>query len=150
MAHDHASAQPPSERAARLYFDLVGEGGDPRVLDLLHPDVVVLLRKLGGRRTLRGKEEVASFLEELPERFPVYQSVAEEFSVVDDNRVIVEGRMRWMDNDRVLRDDSMIWALEFRDGLLYRSTPARSLSDAHAILAAGGHTADTGSRDRGR
>ena len=150
MANDHPGAQPPSERAARLYFELVSESGDPRVLDLLHPDVVLLLRKLGGRRTLRGKEEVARFLEELPERFPVYQAIAEEFRVVDDDRVVVEGRMRWMDDDRVLRDDSMIWALEFRDGLLYRSSPARSLSEAHAILVAGGRPAEEGAENGGR
>jgi ketosteroid isomerase-like protein len=150
MADDNAGAQSPSERAARLYFELVSESGDPRVLDLLHPDVVFHLRKLGGPRTLHGKEEVARFLEELPERFPVYQSFAEEFRVVDEDRVIVEGRMRWMDNDRVLRDDSVIWALEFRDGLLYRSTTARSLSEAHAVLAAGGQPVADGTRDRGR
>ena len=96
------------------------------------------------------KQEVARFLEELPERFPVYQAIAEEFSVVDDDRVVVEGRMRWMDDDRVLRDDSMIWALEFRDELLYRSSPARSLSEAHAILAAGGRPAEEEAKDGGR
>jgi hypothetical protein len=31
----------------------------------------------------------------------------------------------------------MIWALEFREGLLYRSTAARSVSEAQAILARG-------------
>jgi hypothetical protein len=30
----------------------------------------------------------------------------------------------------------MIWALEFRDGLLYRSTPAHSVVEAEALLAA--------------
>jgi hypothetical protein len=68
----------------------------------------------------------------------VYETAAEEFHAIDDERVVVEGRMRWMDHDRALRDDSMFCALEFRDGLLYRSTPARSSSEAHAILVAGG------------
>jgi ketosteroid isomerase-like protein len=136
MRGHQEAAEPPSERLARLYFELAGEGGDPKMLDVMHPDVEILLRKLGGPRTLRGKEEVADFLFDLHESFPMFQSVAEAFRVVDDERVIVEGRMRWMDDDRVLRDDSMIWALEFRDGLLFRSTSARSVAEAHAILAA--------------
>lgn len=109
------------------------------MLEIMHPDVEIVLRKLGGPRTLRGKHEVARFLDELPERFSVYESVAEEFRSVDDDRVVVEGRMRWMDDNRVLRDDSMIWALEFRDALLFRSTAARSVTEAQAILAAGPH-----------
>jgi hypothetical protein len=42
-----------------------------------------------------------------------------------------------MDDERVLRDDPMIWALQFRDGLLFRSLSARSVIEAQAILAAG-------------
>jgi ketosteroid isomerase-like protein len=138
MSDDAAvgAAQSASERLARLYFDLAGKGSDPGLLELLHVDVEIVLRKLGGPRTLRGKDEVTRFIaEELPELFPVYESSAEIFRVVDDERVIVEGRMRWMDEHRVLRDDPTIWALEFRDGLLFRSTSVRSLSEAHAILA---------------
>ena len=55
---------------------------------------------------------------------------------IDGERIVVEGRMRWMDEERVLRDDPMIWALEFRDGLLFRSTPAHSVLEAEALLAA--------------
>ncbi len=109
------------------------------MLDIMHPEIEVVLRKLGGPRTLRGKAEVAAFLDELPETFPVYQTVAEEFEPVDEDRVVVLGRMRWMDEERVLRDDSMIWALEFREELLFRSTPARSVNEAHAVLATGRH-----------
>jgi ketosteroid isomerase-like protein len=128
---------PASERLARQYFALAGEGGDPAMLAIMHPDVEIVLRKLGGPRTLRGRHEVEAFLDELPAKFSVYESVAEEFHAVDEHRVVVEGRMRWMDDDRVLRDDATYWALEFRDGLLYRSLPARSTSEAHALLAAG-------------
>jgi hypothetical protein len=30
----------------------------------------------------------------------------------------------------------MIWAIEFKDGLLYRSAPAQSVVEAEALLAA--------------
>ena len=39
-----------------------------------------------------------------------------------------------MDDERILRDDPMIWALEFRDGLLWRSTYAHSVLEAEALL----------------
>jgi hypothetical protein len=44
--------------------------------------------------------------------------------------------MRWMNEDRILRDDPVILALEFRDGLLFRSTPAQSVLEAQAMLSA--------------
>jgi ketosteroid isomerase-like protein len=135
MGEGQGSAEPPVVRLARRYFELAGDGADPGMLELVHPNVEIRIRKLGGRRTLRGKDEVAAFLEEVPTRFPVLESVAEEFKPVDEDRIVVEGRLRWMDEERVLRDDPMIWALEFRDGLLFRSTSVRSVSEAHAILA---------------
>jgi hypothetical protein len=52
--------------------------------------------------------------------------------------VVVEGRMRWIDEERILRDDPVIWALEFRDGLLVRSLTAQSVLEAQALLAGPG------------
>ncbi len=43
--------------------------------------------------------------------------------------------MRWIDDDRVIRDDPIVWALEFRDDLLLRLVPARSAIEAETILA---------------
>ena len=84
---------------------------------------------------LRGREQVAEFVDEISGRF--YESHPDVFRPLDDERSVVEGRMRWMDDERVLRDDPMIWALEFRDGLLYRSAPAQSVLEAEALLAGG-------------
>ena len=39
----------------------------------------------------------------------------ELYTPLDDDRVIVEGRLRWIDDERVIRDDPVVWALEFRD-----------------------------------
>jgi hypothetical protein len=36
-----------------------------------------------------------------------------------------------------MRDEARVWGLEFRDGLLLRSIPARSAVEAEALLAAG-------------
>ena len=58
------------------------------------------------------------------------------YQALDDDRIVVEGRMRWIDDDRVIRDDPVIWAMEFRDGLLARFVPARTLVEAETILGA--------------
>ena len=64
-----------------------------------------------------------------------HESHADVFRPFDDERIVVEGRMRWMDDERVLRDDPVVWALEFRDGLLWRSTPAVTVLEAETLLA---------------
>jgi ketosteroid isomerase-like protein len=121
-----------SERLAKRYFALFRRGEVDQMLELVHPDVVIVLKTSGD--VLRGRDEVAAFVDEIRGRF--YETHADVFRPLDDERVVVEGRMRWMDDERILRDDPMIWALEFRDGLLYRSTPAQSFLEAQALLAA--------------
>lgn len=123
-----------SERLARLCFEA---GRDPdfprRFKDLLHPEVAAALKTLGGE-WLHGREAVSELLDRRAEA-PVYEAVDERYHPLDDERVVVEGRLRWMDA-RTLRDDPVIWAIEFRDGLLYRSIAVRSLAEAEAVLAA--------------
>lgn len=61
------------------------------------------------------------------------------FTPLDENRVIVEGRVRWFDDENVLRDDSRFWALEFSAGLLLHSAPASSMVEAETLLSASRH-----------
>ena len=122
-----------SERLARRYFSLFRRGESARVLELVHPEVEIVLKTVRPGEVLRGREQVAEFVDEISGRFN--ESHPDVFRPLDDERIIVEGRMRWMDEERVLRDDPMIWALEFRDGLLYRSAPAQSVIEAEALLA---------------
>jgi hypothetical protein len=121
-----------SERLARRYFELFRHGETERLIELLHPEVEILLKTSRTGEVLRGREAVGTFLNEVAGRF--YESLPEVFRPLDDERVVVEGRMRWMDEERILRDDPMIWALEFRDGLLWRSTPAQTVLEAEAML----------------
>lgn len=122
-----------SERLARRYFSLYARGETERLLELVHPDVEIVLKSAGGE-VLRGRDAVAAWLGETASRF--HETHPDVYRPVDDERVVVEGRMRWMDEERVLRDDPVIFALEFRDGLLFRSTPAQSVLEAHALLSA--------------
>jgi hypothetical protein len=102
--------------------------------DLLHPDVEIVLKSSPTREILRGRDEVMAFVEgEVAGRF--HESHPDLFSPFDDERIVVEGRMRWMDDEHVLRDDPVIWALEFRDGQLWRSRPADTVLEAESLLA---------------
>jgi ketosteroid isomerase-like protein len=122
-----------SERLARRYFSLFQRGETARVLELVHPDVQIVLKSVRPGEVLRGREAVAEFVDDISGRF--YESQPDVFRPIDDERIVVEGRLRWMDEERVLRDDPMIWALEFRDGMLYRSAPAQSVVEAEALLS---------------
>lgn len=101
---------------------------------MVHPHVTLVLKAVEPGTTLRGRGELVQFLEkEFPRR--LWETVVHLCTPLDENRVVVEGRIRWMDDRRVLRDDRRIWAVEFRDGLLLRSIPALTVADAEAILA---------------
>lgn len=135
MPDDREAATPESERLARRYFDLIGARDVEQILGSVADDVELTIRTRGGL-VLRGRDELASFLDDVWEARSVYEPTAERVHAVGDERAIVEGRIRWMDDERVLRDDHIVWALEFHDGLLRRSVPARSVGEAQAILAA--------------
>lgn len=64
----------------------------------------------------------------------LYDAAVEVYMPVDADRVIAEGRLRWIDEERVIRDDPAVWALEFRDGLLLRFIAARTTLAAEAVL----------------
>jgi hypothetical protein len=103
-----------------------------KLLAMLHPDVEIVLKT--SPDVLRGREQVEAFVEnEIASPFNESHPVL--YRPLDDERIVVEGRLRSMDDRRVLRDDPMIWALEFRDGLLRRSMPAQTLLEAEALLA---------------
>jgi ketosteroid isomerase-like protein len=125
-----------SERLARRYFALFARGETDQLLELVHPDVQILVKTVRRGEVIRGREALRGYVEDLREMF--FESQADHFRPVDDARIVVEGRIRWMDEDRILRDDPMIWAIEFRDGLLYRSRPAHSVLEAETLLSVAG------------
>jgi len=94
-----------------------------------------VLRTTSGE-VVRGIDEVARFFRDVVAERPLYEVSVSEVRALDDRRVVVESRMRWMDDDRVLRDDPVVWALELEDGLLRRSTPVRTVTEAEALLSA--------------
>jgi ketosteroid isomerase-like protein len=123
-----------SERLARRYFALYARRETEKLLAMMHADVEIVLKSSRTGEVLRGRAAVAEYLDDTAGRF--HEASADVFRPLDDERVVVEGRMRWMDEERILRDDPVIWALEFRDGLVFRSAPAHSVLAAEALLAA--------------
>ena len=101
--------------------------------ELVHDDVE-LVSKVRPGTTVHGRADVIRFIE--AEVAPnLFEAASDVFSAIDDERVIVEGRLRWIDDERIIRDDPVIWAVEFRDGLLLRFVPARTMLEAEAVLA---------------
>jgi hypothetical protein len=100
----------------------------------MHPDIELVLKSTRPGDVLRGRAAVAAFAREQAEH--LFETTADVFEPLDETRIVVEGRMRWLDDQRVLRDDPVVWALEFSDSLLRRSTPAHSVIEAKVILAA--------------
>ncbi|HEU4972385.1 MAG TPA: nuclear transport factor 2 family protein, partial [Gaiellaceae bacterium] len=123
---------PSSELLARRWFAAVTRGAFDELAEFLHEDVE-LVSKIRAGAVVHGREDVRSFITEAVTP-NLYEATAEVYTPLDDERVIVEGRIRWIDEDRVIRDDPVVWALEFRDGLLLRFVAARTTLDAEAIL----------------
>jgi ketosteroid isomerase-like protein len=122
-----------SERLARRCFSLLARGEAEQIAELMHPEVEIVTTFLRPGEVLRGRDAVLGFVERARGHF--YEPHTDVFRPVDEDRIVVEGRIRWLDDDRILRDNPVIWAMEFRDGLLFRSAPAQSVLEAEALLA---------------
>ena len=121
-----------SERLARRWFATIQRGAYDELDELVHDDVE-LVSKVRPGTTVHGRSDVVRFIEE--EVAPnLFDASSEVFTPLDDQRVIVEGRLRWIDEERVIRDDPAIWAIEFRDELLLRFVATRTMLEAEAVL----------------
>ena len=125
---------PASERLARRWFELVEQGALDQLVEFVHPDVVIVSKVRTGL-VVEGREDFARFVEETLTR-SLYHAAADVYRPLDERCVVVEGRLRWIDDDQVMRDDPVTWALEFEDDLLVRFVPARTPLEAETILAA--------------
>ena len=131
-AHLERLRSPSSERLARRWFAAVTRGAFDELPELLHEDVE-LVSKIRTGTVVHGRDDAARFIADsvAPN---LYEAAVELYTPLDYDRVVVEGRLRWIDEDRVIRDDPVVWALEFRDELLLRFVAARSTLDAEAAL----------------
>ncbi|HEY6114014.1 MAG TPA: hypothetical protein VIV37_07900 [Gaiellaceae bacterium] len=102
--------------------------------EAVHDDVTVVSKVRPGQ-VFEGKDAVVHFVQDTLAD-SLYEAPTMIYLPIDDSRVVVEGRIRWIDDDRVIRDDPVTWAVEFRDDLLLRLIPARTLVEAETILGA--------------
>ncbi len=126
-----------SERLARQWFALVQKGAFDQLAGLVHDDIR-LVSKVRAGDVIEGKAAVTEFITETVAG-SLYEAIPDVYTPLDENRVIVEGRMRWIDDERVIRDDPVVWAMEFRDGLLVTFIPARTLIEAETTLLTSPH-----------
>lgn len=129
---EQAADLSPSERLARRWFATVARGAFDELPRLVHADVE-LVSKIRAGTVVHGRADVVQFIEETVAP-SLYDAAVEVYTPIDAERVIVEGRLRWIDEERVIRDDPVVWALEFRDELLLRFVAARTTLAAEAIL----------------
>jgi hypothetical protein len=105
--------------------------------ELVHDDIQ-LVSKVRAGTVVDGRAAATEFIQETVAA-SLYEVAPDIFTPLDDDRVVVEGRMRWIDDERVIRDDPVVWAMEFRDGLLLRFVPARTAIEAETTLIASPH-----------
>jgi hypothetical protein len=131
---DPAAEITASERLARRWWAIVAERAFDQLAELVHDDVLIV-SKIRPGLVLEGKREVLQHVQdELAGK--LYEATTSAFVPIDEHRIVVEGRIRWIDDERVIRDDPVTWAMEFRDGLLVRFIPARTQVEAETILGA--------------
>lgn len=123
-----------SERLARRFFSLVERRAFDELAEVVHDDVTVVSKVRPGE-VFEGKDALVRFVRETLAD-SLYEAPTTAYLPIDHSRVVVEGRIRWIDDDRVIRDDPVTWAVEFRDDLLLRLIPARTLVEAETILGA--------------
>lgn len=112
----------------------MNDGDYAQVLELVHPEIEAAPKSRPLER-IRGADAAARFLHDFVATRSVFEIGLTAVNAVDEHRVVAQGRLRWMDDDRVLRDDPVVWAVEVEDGLLRRSTAVRTVTDAEALLA---------------
>jgi hypothetical protein len=129
---DRASDIQECERLARRWFSVVEQRDFERLGDLVHEEVL-LVSKVRPGLVVEGKESFMRFTRDTLAD-SLYEASTTSFHALDDRRIVVEGRVRWIDDERVIRDDPVTWAMEFDDGLLARFIPARTRIEAETLL----------------
>ena len=113
---------------------MVSERAFDQLGDLVHDDVVMVSKMRPGL-VLEGKDEALQHMQESLAG-NLYEATTTTYLPIDEHRIVVEGRIRWIDDERVIRDDPVTWAMEFRDDLLTRFIPARTQVEAETMLGA--------------
>jgi hypothetical protein len=122
-----------SETLARRMFRHVEHGEHPLVAAFIHPDARIIPVTAPVERDAAGIRE---YIEVSVPKL-IYRDVrAFCYEPVTDDRIAVQGQLRWELEEGGFRIFTATWALVFKDGLLFRSWPCDSLEAARRELAA--------------
>jgi ketosteroid isomerase-like protein len=128
---------PPSELNARRFFQLLQEKSVDGLRDFLHEQVVFRPRIMQAR-LFHGRDEVLRLFYDDVFGWPLYEPVANTYTPVTAELVVVDGQVRWIREGR-LHDTPTVWLLEFKDNKLFRfeapASKAEALSQASARAA---------------
>ena len=119
-----------SEKLARAFFERAARSAQPESVEFLHPEAEVA-PSFDPTLSLSPAELAAHFSARNEPR--TTEAYADTYHPLDNERVIVEGQV-------VIRQDgasdyrTVVWAMVFRDGLLYRSLALSSVREAEARL----------------
>ena len=126
-----------SERLARELFHRSASGQQAENLSRLHPEAQIVPSYDASLAVSPADLEAHLMRGAEP---AVMEARADKYTPVDDERVIVEGQVRIRRAGGGFDYRRTVWALMFRDGLLYRSWAVRSVGDAEARLAGSSQT----------
>ncbi len=122
-----------SERLARQFFRRSASGRQAESLDWLHPDAQIVPSYDESITVSRPDLEAHLMSKAAP---AVMEAFADKYRPLDDERIVVEGQVRLRQAGGGFAYRPAVWALIFRDGLLYRSWALTSVVEAEARLAA--------------
>jgi ketosteroid isomerase-like protein len=126
-----------SERLARELFARSARGQQAENLDLLHPDVKIAPSYDTSITVSRAELEAHLMSHEEP---AVLEARADSYFPLDNERIIVEGQVLLRTPERGFSYRSAVWALIFRDGVLYRSWCLASVHEAEVVLVSSSRT----------
>ena len=128
-----------SERLARQLFQRSERGEQEENVPALHPEAE-LVPSHDPSSVVSRDDFVAHLASGDAPR--AVDAVGHVYRPLDDERIIVEGRVRIRQPQGGFADRPMVWALIFRDGLLYRSWAVDDVTYAERLLAQPQHSND--------
>jgi hypothetical protein len=119
-----------SERLARQLFDRSQRGDQADSVPALHPEAEIAPSY--DPSSVVSRDDFVAHLQSGDEP-RVVDATGHVYRPLDDERIIVEGRVR-VRQENGFADRSIVWALVFRDGLLYRSWAVKNVAQAETRL----------------
>jgi ketosteroid isomerase-like protein len=121
-----------SERLARVLFERSQRGAQAENLELLHPQAEIAPSH--DPSLILTADEVVAHLAGADEP-RMMDARGRDYVALDDEQVIVEGDVRVRRVGGGFDYRETVWAIVFRDGLLYRSWCCGNVHEAEARLA---------------